>query len=68
MDFYLIFTGCEVDDFKCFNDRCLRPEKKCNGEVDCARGEDEINCRKLIKIFFLNNHGNQFDSKMNGSS
>ncbi|XP_072042084.1 low-density lipoprotein receptor-related protein 12-like [Amphiura filiformis] len=41
-----LLCDCSVDDFKCYNERCIQTDKKCNGEIDCNQGEDEINCHR----------------------
>ncbi|RWS14256.1 uncharacterized protein B4U79_10011 [Dinothrombium tinctorium] len=33
-----------VDIYRCNQDTCVEYSKRCNGEIDCPNGEDELNC------------------------
>ena len=40
----IIAKRCEYNHFECFDGRCIPYESVCNVKLDCAGGEDEINC------------------------
>ena len=44
--FLFNFSDCEETEFECYNTRCLEMERKCDNNIDCEQGEDEMNCRK----------------------
>uniref|UniRef100_A0A914CAR2 EGF-like domain-containing protein n=1 Tax=Acrobeloides nanus TaxID=290746 RepID=A0A914CAR2_9BILA len=35
------FHGCQKDEFKCSDNRCIQKSKLCDGQKDCISGEDE---------------------------
>ena len=37
-------TPCPEGWFRCQNHRCIPPNWRCDGGVDCRNGEDEANC------------------------
>ena len=37
-------SGCQFHEFECGNNRCLPLFFRCDGEIDCAGGEDEASC------------------------
>ena len=37
---------CPENEFLCKDGRCLDPRRRCNGQRDCADGDDEENCGK----------------------
>ncbi|XP_050360631.1 basement membrane-specific heparan sulfate proteoglycan core protein isoform X15 [Nymphalis io] len=39
-----IRQSCGVDDFRCYNGKCIESSYRCNGVIDCASGEDEKDC------------------------
>ncbi len=34
--------GCHFPDVLCDEDKCLEPEKMCDGTADCVDGMDEV--------------------------
>ena len=38
------FAACEDGQFMCNDQTCIEPEKKCDGQLDCANNEDEASC------------------------
>ena len=51
LEFFVSASGvsgsCGPDLFQCSTkEKCIPASWKCDGEKDCAEGEDEVNCRK----------------------
>ncbi|XP_033114149.1 uncharacterized protein LOC117114582 [Anneissia japonica] len=40
----LLDTGCIDGQFKCGNDLCIPESQKCDGQMQCVDGSDEIGC------------------------
>ena len=35
---------CSSDELQCRNGNCINQRYRCDGDADCAEGEDEVNC------------------------
>ena len=42
--FHAFKLGCNKDEFKCNNERCIDLEWKCDNVDDCYDGSDEVDC------------------------
>lgn len=49
-DIAAIKDTCTENEFACcaMPQSCIHVSKRCDGHPDCADGEDENNCRKLL--------------------
>ena len=45
-----VCTGCRGESFFCKSGVCIPRKYKCNGEVDCITGEDEVGCEGNLKF------------------
>ena len=50
--FFVDFTTCASDQFRCYNGICLPGSLKCDRDADCLGGEDEKDC-KFEQVFTL---------------
>ena len=58
-------SSCLEDQFTCGDGSCTVLENRCNGEVDCLHGLDEIDCLTVDINEFYNSHlppSNQMDN------
>lgn len=45
MVFFILLTeSCGFDDFRCNDNKCIESSRRCDRQVDCPGGEDEMNC------------------------
>lgn len=42
----IILASCAENQFKCNNSRCIISSYKCDNQIDCLDGSDEVNCTK----------------------
>ena len=41
---YLCITGCELHEFQCNATNCIDMIRRCDNQIDCEGGVDEIHC------------------------
>ena len=41
---------CRDSKFQCDDGECVPRSQVCDRQPDCAEGEDELNCRKLLLL------------------
>ena len=45
-----VCTDCRGEGFLCKSGVCIPKQYKCNGELDCITGEDEVGCEGNLKF------------------
>lgn len=40
----MLASVCRDGEFECYDYRCIRLERRCDGYSDCSEGEDELEC------------------------